>query len=71
MHVVLDADAAAIREVYERDGELPAAVELRRRFPGHPGQRQGAGAGEGYRVLNIATPTPSARPEKPEKQGAP
>jgi hypothetical protein len=26
--------AAAIREIYERDGELSAAVELRRRFPG-------------------------------------
>jgi hypothetical protein len=30
---VTEADAAVIREVYERDGELPAAVELRRRFP--------------------------------------
>ncbi len=29
-----EADAAAIREVYERDGELSAAIELRRRFPG-------------------------------------
>jgi hypothetical protein len=34
MYVVSEADAAAIREVYERDGELSAAVELRRRFPG-------------------------------------
>jgi hypothetical protein len=34
MYVVTEADAAAIREVYERDGELSAAVELRRRFPG-------------------------------------
>ena len=31
MYVVTEAD---IREVYERDGELSAAVELRRRFPG-------------------------------------
>jgi hypothetical protein len=34
MYVVTEADAAAIREVYERDGELSAAMELRRRFPG-------------------------------------
>ncbi len=34
MFVVTDADAAAIRDVFERDGELSAAIELRRRFPG-------------------------------------
>jgi hypothetical protein len=32
--MVNDEDAAAIREVYLRDGELSAAIELRRRFPG-------------------------------------
>ena len=34
MYLVTEADAAAIREVYERDGELSAAIELRHRFPG-------------------------------------
>jgi hypothetical protein len=34
MFVVTEAEAAAIRAVYERDGEFAAAVELRRRFPG-------------------------------------
>jgi hypothetical protein len=34
MYVVTEADAAAIREVYERAGELSAAIELRRRLPG-------------------------------------
>ena len=34
MFVVSDADAAAIRAVYEQSGELSAAVELRRLFPG-------------------------------------
>ena len=34
MFVVTEADAAAIRAVYDRDGELCAAAELRRRFPG-------------------------------------
>jgi hypothetical protein len=34
MFVVTEADAAAIRAVYQQRGELSAAVELRRRFPG-------------------------------------
>jgi hypothetical protein len=34
MFVVTDAEAAAIRAVYEQRGELSAAVELRQRFPG-------------------------------------
>src|ERR1700722_14110429 len=34
MYVVTEADAAAIKEAYETGGELSAAVELRRRFPG-------------------------------------
>jgi hypothetical protein len=34
MFVVTEADAAAIRAVYQQRGEFPAAVELCRRFPG-------------------------------------
>jgi hypothetical protein len=34
MFVVSEADAAAIRAVYQQRGELSAAVELRQRFPG-------------------------------------
>ena len=34
MFTVSDAEAAAIRAAFERGGELSAAVELRRRFPG-------------------------------------
>ena len=34
MFSVSDAEAAAIRDAYERGGELAAAVELRRHFPG-------------------------------------
>src|ERR1700712_1101102 len=33
MFVVTEEDAAAIRDIFDRDGELSAAVELRRRFP--------------------------------------
>jgi hypothetical protein len=34
MFVVSEAEAAAIRAAFERDGEFAAAVELRRLFPG-------------------------------------
>jgi hypothetical protein len=34
MFLVTEADATAIRDVFEKEGELPAAIELRRRFPG-------------------------------------
>ena len=34
MFTVSAADAAAIRAAYEQDGELSAAIELRRLFPG-------------------------------------
>jgi hypothetical protein len=34
MFLVTEADAAAIRAVYEQEGELSAAIELRRRFLG-------------------------------------
>ena len=34
MFVVTDADAAAIRAVFQQRGEFAAAIELRRRFPG-------------------------------------
>jgi hypothetical protein len=34
MFVVTEAEAAAIRAVYQQRGELSAAIELRRLFPG-------------------------------------
>jgi hypothetical protein len=34
MFVIPDADAAAIRAVFHEEGELSAAIEVRRRFPG-------------------------------------
>jgi hypothetical protein len=33
MFVITEADAAAIRAVLNEEGELSAAIELRRRFP--------------------------------------
>ena len=34
MFIVTEADAAAIRATFEQKGELLAAIELQRRFPG-------------------------------------
>jgi hypothetical protein len=34
MFLVNEADAAAIRVLFDEQGELSAAIELRRRFPG-------------------------------------
>jgi hypothetical protein len=34
MFLVTEADAAAIRTIFEQEGELSAAIELRRRFRG-------------------------------------
>ncbi len=34
MFLVTHEDAAAIRETFQNEGELSAAIELRRRFPG-------------------------------------
>jgi hypothetical protein len=34
MFAITEAEAAAIRAVYEQRGELAAAVEVRRHFPG-------------------------------------
>ena len=34
MLIVTEEDATAIRATFEREGELSAAIELRRRFPG-------------------------------------
>jgi hypothetical protein len=43
MFVVTEADAAAIRAVYEQRGEFAAAVELRRPFPGITDNAQARG----------------------------
>ena len=34
MFVISEADADAIRAIFNQEGELSAAIELRRRFPG-------------------------------------
>jgi len=34
MFTVTEAESAAIRAVFDQEGEVSAAIELRRRFPG-------------------------------------
>ena len=63
MYVVTEADAAAIREAYETGGELSAAVELRRRFPGIT---DNATAREQARRIAAWTPLPEY--PKPSRQ---
>jgi hypothetical protein len=58
MYVVTEADAAAIRTAYEAGGELSAAAELRRRFPGIT---DNAKAREQARVIAGWTPLPERR----------
>jgi hypothetical protein len=68
MYVVSEADAAAIRSVYEQEGELSAAIELRRRFPGitdNEKAREQARIIAGWRPLpQIPRPVTRQRPSK-------
>jgi hypothetical protein len=67
-YVVTEADAGAIREAYETGGELSAAVELRRRFPGII---DNAAAREQARRIAAWTPLPDGpkRVRKPRVDG--
>jgi hypothetical protein len=72
MFVVTEAEAAAIRAVYQQRGEFAAAVELRRRFPGiadnaqarevrpHHRQLEAAAAAAGEANAEAVATTPGA-----------
>jgi hypothetical protein len=55
MFLVTDADATAIRTIFEQEGELSAAIELRRRFPGNRRQHEGARVRPDHRRVAAAT----------------
>jgi hypothetical protein len=64
MFVVTESDAAAIRTAYERGGELSAAVELRRLFPGiidNVQARECARTIAGWQPLPVEPPRPVSR----------
>ena len=64
MFVVTETEAAAIRTVYERDGEFLAAIELRRLFPGIT---DNAKARECARIIAGWTPLPVPVPKAPRR----
>jgi hypothetical protein len=61
MFVVSEADAAAIRTAFEQQGELSAAIELRRLFPGITDNRQ---ARDVARVIAAWQPLPPRPPRR-------
>ena len=61
MFVVTEAEAAAIRATFEQQGELSAAIELRRLFPGITDNVQ---ARECARVIACWQPLPSRPPRR-------
>ncbi len=70
MFVVTEADVAAIRAVFDQEGELSAAIELRRRFPGIT---DNANARACARTIAGWTPLPDPPPPvtrlRPRKDG--
>jgi hypothetical protein len=69
MFVVTEDDAAAIRATFEREGELSAAIELRRRFPLIPDNataRQHVRMIAGWQLIPVA-PRPATR-QRPAKK---
>jgi hypothetical protein len=76
MLVVTEADAAAIRAIFDEQGELSAAIELRRLFPGitdNARARECARSIAGWKPLPVAAckitplrpPLGRGRPTKP------
>ncbi|MFL5285889.1 MAG: hypothetical protein ACJ8AW_34170 [Rhodopila sp.] len=64
MFCVTETEAAAIRTAYEQGGELSAAIELRRLFPGIT---DNAKARECARAIAGWTPLPASVPKVPPR----
>jgi hypothetical protein len=64
MFVVTEAEAAAIRTAYEQGGELSAAIELRRLFPGITDNTK---ARECARIIAGWTPLPAPVTKVPQR----
>ena len=74
MFVVTEADAAAIRAVYEQDGELSAAIELCRLFPGiadNENARACVRAIAGWTPLPVPAPKVTRRSGKRRPRASP
>jgi hypothetical protein len=66
--VVTEAEAAAIRAVFEQEGELSAAIEVRRFVPRHHVQRQGERTcPDDCRLASASSPASQTRPDMPHE----
>jgi hypothetical protein len=68
MFIVTEAEAAAVRAVFEQEGELSAAIEVRRLFPGvgdNAKAREHARTIAGWKpVERPLTPVTKLRPDR-------
>jgi hypothetical protein len=64
MFCVTETEAAAIRAAYEQGGELSAAIELRRLFPGITDNEK---ARECARIIAGWPPLPTPVPKVPQR----
>ncbi len=62
MFVVTEAEAAAIRAAFNRGGELSAAVELRRLFPGVTDNTQARACARTIAAWKPVRPLPDPTP---------
>jgi hypothetical protein len=76
MFIVSEADAVAIRTVFEQEGELSVEIELRHRFPeitGNVKARLHAQINAGWKppaqAAATVTPVPRRRPNTRPRQG--
>jgi hypothetical protein len=65
MFVVSEAEAAAIRTIFEKEGELSAAIEVRRLFPG---VTNNAKAREHARIIAGWRPIAASVPKRGRKR---
>jgi hypothetical protein len=74
MFAVSEEDAAAIRAAFDQTGELSAAVELRRRFPGitdNAEAREWARTIAGWKPLQTMPCSVRRFPDKDRESGPP
>ena len=67
MFAITEAEAASIRAVYQQRGELSAAVELRRHFPGIPDDAQARKWARVFASWKPLPALPTARRKTPAK----
>jgi hypothetical protein len=70
MFVVSEEAAAAIRTAFDHGGELSAAIELRRLFPGIIDNAKGAGLCSNHRWVDASARAPGQDASAAASQGA-